>query len=167
MTNEKKALPIRLFEADDYPVRLAELESASVSLMKAGFKDQAHKVREVYADFVEYVLGNGLDVLFSEGIDNSREAAKASDRMQTKLRFKKLKRKHRKTKKKWLCCKKPRLSKRRTGERVWMTTCRYRDLAKRQVRVMNMMLGKDPSKKPKSVTLKGKKMRWCTGQNAK
>lgn len=165
MVTEKKALHIRLFEAHDYPERLASLESDAVSLMKAGFKAQANRIMEVHADFMEYVLENELDTLLSTGIDNSKEAA--SDRMKTKLRFKKLKMKHKKVKKKWLCCKKPRLTKRRTGERVWTTTCRYRNLRKRTIGVMNMMLGKDPSKKPKAVTVEGKKMRWCTGKDAK
>jgi len=166
MSAVEKSLHIRLFEANDYPVRLAALEDAAVSLMEAGFTDQARSVMEVYADFMDYVLDNGLDILLAEGIDNLKEAV--SDRMQTKLRFKKLKMKHKTTKKKWLCCKKPRLKKQRaSGKRVWMSTCRYRDLRSRRIRVMNMMLGKDTSKKPKFVTVQGKKMRWCTGQNAK
>ena len=174
MSQEKKALHIRLFEAEDYPERLAALEKTSIRLMKAGFKDQARRVKEVYADFVEYVIANELDTLFLEGIDSPREAASSSsDRMQTKIRFRKLKRKKKKTKKKWLCATKPRLVKRRrSGERVWQSTVKYRNLKTRTIGVLNMMLGKDPTKKPKEVVIKptkgakgkGKKLRWCTGK---
>lgn len=167
-----KSLPIRLFEAYDYPVRWAELEKVSSSLMKAGFTEQAEKVKEVCAAFEEYIVANDLDLLLVDGMDGQKEAASAPDRMQTKLRFKRLQMRHKKTKKKWLCCKKPKLKKLRSGGRVWQSTCRYRDLKNRRIRVLNMMLSRDVSKKPKFVTIKdstgkGKRIRWCTGQAAK
>jgi len=165
MTIENKDLHVRFFEANDVPLRLAELEQTFVSLMTAGFKDQAERIKNVYAGLVDYAQENGLDVLLAEGLDSTKLAA--SDVMQTKLRYKKLKMKHKKTKKKWLCCKKPVLKKGRKGGRFWMSTCRYRDMRSRQIRVMNMMLGKDPSNKPKSVMVDNKKMRWCTGAAAK
>lgn len=167
MSVDKKSLHIRLFEAEDYPEQLAALGSLAISLMKDGFTDQAHRIMEVRADFVEYVFENELHTLLAEGIDGVKVAAE--DRMQTKLRFKKLKMKKRKTKKKWLCCKKPRIKKRRRGGgRYWQSTCRYKNLRTKRIQVANMNLGDaKTTKKPKFVEIKGKRIKWCSGQAAK
>jgi hypothetical protein len=169
MSSNKKIGDIvqRLYEANDIPVQLGELATVYGQLMKLGFTTQAQRLREARDNLIEHVLEAGLDELFLTGVDGLKLGA--SDAMETKLRYKKLKMKKRQTRKVWLCCKKPHLIKTRKGARVWMAACQFRNTRTRKVQTVNVTVGKDPAKKPKAVFItQGKrriKMRWCTGAN--
>lgn len=157
---------------------LANLTGLTKSLTDAGFTAPANSLTAVSEELKDHYINEGLEAIGPMAVknsglvrDNTTEppeltAPLEAGTMAGRRYFNRLKRR-KVVKKKWLCCKKPKLrrvrQKNKGSARFWVSICRYKTLQGRKIGSATIVVSRDPASKPKFVTIKGKQLSWCRG----
>lgn len=135
---------------------LGDLLVTSTKLTRLGFVSAAQRLEELADTLLDDALDQGLDYQLA-----ILEAAEQDDLERLGLAWQWIKRRRTPKAKRWLCCTKPQKKRTRKGKQVWASMCKYK--TSKRIGWMFRIVGRDPRKKPTSVTMGGKKMTWCPG----
>lgn len=144
-------------------VKIAEIVEADRLLTVTGQLDTVREKLDKMGKTVEaQVLEDVYTKLLAEVDPDIFKVAKKMTQQQKQQMRRKMKM-HRPLQKKWMGCKRPVLRTVKGGKKAWVSTCQYVAMSgknKGKTMTMTRIVGRNPTKKPTSISFKGKKVRW-------